>query len=165
MKTDIDTFEQRRSYLLIRIFLVSLFLFALVGRASAEPLIMSATEAASAVASEEMILIDIRSPGEWAQTGVARGAIALTMHSPDFPQKIAAILNGRHGKSVGLICATGGRTEHVVSILAQNGFSDVIDVSEGMFGNDRGPGWIARGMSVISSEDAQMAYRLLALAQ
>ena len=148
---------------MIRIFLFSLLFLGTVGTVSAEPLIMSAPEAANAVASNEMILIDIRSPGEWAETGVAQGAIALTMHNPDFPQQITAILNADHGKTIGLICATGGRTEYVVSFLSQNGFDNVVDVSEGMMGNDRGPGWIARGMPLISSDDARMAYQLLAL--
>jgi rhodanese-related sulfurtransferase len=148
---------------MIRIFLLSLLFLGAAGTVSAEPLIMSAPEAANAVASNEMILIDIRSPGEWAETGVAQGAIALTMHNPDFPQQITAILNADHGKTIGLICATGGRTEYVVSFLSQNGFDDVVDVSEGMIGNDRGPGWIARGMPLISSDDARMAYQLLAL--
>jgi rhodanese-related sulfurtransferase len=112
-----------------------------------------------------MILIDIRSPVEWAETGVAQGAIALTMHDAEFPQKIIAILNGSHGTRIGLICATGGRSGSVVSFLAENGFTDVIDVSEGMMGNDRGPGWIARGMPVISAEDAQNAYLRLSLAR
>ena len=148
---------------MIRILLFSLLVLATAGRVGAEPLIMSAPEAANAVASGEMILIDIRSPEEWAETGVAQGAIALTMHNPDFPQQITAILNADHGKSIGLICATGGRSEYVVSFLSQNGFEDVVDVSEGMMGNDSGPGWIARGMPLISSEDARVAYQLLAL--
>ena len=148
---------------MIRIFLFSLLFLGTVGTVSAEPLIMSAPEAANAVASNEMILIDIRSPGEWTETGVAQGAIALTMHNPDFPQQITAILNADHGKTIGLICATGGRTEYVVSFLSQNGFEDVVDVSEGMIGNDRGPGWIARGMPLISADDARMAYQLLTL--
>jgi rhodanese-related sulfurtransferase len=148
---------------MIRIFLFSLLFLGTAGTVSAEPLIMSAPEAANAVASSEMILIDIRSPGEWAETGVAQGAIALTMHDPDFPQQITAILNADHGKTIGLICATGGRTEYVISFLSQNGFVNVVDVSEGMMGNDRGPGWIARGMRLISSDDARMAYQLLAL--
>ncbi|MFT6118681.1 MAG: rhodanese-related sulfurtransferase [Yoonia sp.] len=99
---------------------------------AAEPQIMSAPQASSAVNSGEMILIDIRSPTEWAETGVAKGAVALTMHSPDFGQKISALLGTQQDKTIGLICVTGGRTEYVVSILAKNGFDNVVDVSEGI---------------------------------
>ena len=49
---------------------------------------MSAPDAFLAVSNDDMIMIDIRSPGEWDQTGVAQGAVALTMHNPDFPNKI-----------------------------------------------------------------------------
>lgn len=148
---------------MIRSLFFALLVFVFAGNAQAEPLIMSAPEAASAVANDALILIDIRSPAEWDETGVAQGAIALTMHDTEFPKKISAILNGAQGKPIGLICATGGRTEYVVSFLAKNGFTDVIDVSEGMMGNARGPGWVARGMPLVTSEDAQNAYRILTL--
>lgn len=130
---------------------------------AAEPKIMSAPDAFSAASNGDLILIDIRSPGEWAETGVAQGAIALTMHNQAFAKNITTLLNTQRGKSIALICATGGRTEYVVSLLAQNGFPDVIDVSEGMMGNQRGPGWIARKLPLITSKDAQTAYRKLSL--
>lgn len=128
---------------------------------AAETQIMSAPETFAAVKNQEMILVDIRSPEEWAETGVAQGAVALTMHNPDFPKQISALLNAQKDKTIGLICATGGRTEYVVSFLSKNGFPDVVDVSEGMMGNARGAGWLARGLPVISSDDAQAAYRQL----
>jgi len=137
--------------------------FVIAAPVAAEPHIMSAPDAFSAVSNGEMILIDIRSPGEWEDTGVAEGAIALTMHSPDFATKISTLLNAQSDMPIGLICATGGRTEYVVSILAENGFPDVIDVSEGMIGNARGAGWIERGLPLISSDEAQQAYRMMSL--
>lgn len=139
--------------------------FVLAAPLAAEPMILSAPDASAAVTNGEMILIDIRSPGEWAETGVAQGAIALTMHSPEFPKQINALLNAHKDKSIGLICATGGRTNYVVSFLAKNGFPDVIDVSEGMMGNERGPGWIARGLPVITSDAAQAAYQAMSQTQ
>ncbi|MGB7316867.1 MAG: rhodanese-like domain-containing protein [Planktotalea sp.] len=135
--------------------------FVLAAPLAAEPTIISAREAFSAARDGDLILIDIRSPGEWAQTGVAQGAVALTMHSQDFAREITTLLNAQKGKKVGLICATGGRTEYVTSILAQNGFPAVIDVSEGMMGNARGPGWIARGLPLMTAKDAQEAYARL----
>lgn len=131
--------------------------------AMAESTIISAPEAAVAVNNGEMILVDIRSPGEWAETGVAKGAVAMTLHSPDFSKQIGALLTAEHGKSIGLICATGGRTAYVINILSKNGFDNVVDVSEGMIGNERGPGWIKRGMPLVTADVAQRAYQLLAL--
>jgi len=62
--------------------------FVIAGQLFAEMPIMSAPEAFSAVRNDDMVISDIRSPGEWDQTGVAQGAVALTMHNPDFPNKI-----------------------------------------------------------------------------
>ena len=130
---------------------------------AAEPQIMSAPEAFSALNAGEMVLIDIRSPEEWAQTGVAQGAVALTMHNPDFLKQITTLLNAQKDKTIGLICATGGRTDYVTSFLAKNGFTEVVDVSEGMMGNQRGSGWIALGLPLSTPQEAQAAYRLLML--
>ncbi|WP_085308054.1 rhodanese-like domain-containing protein [Planktotalea arctica] len=137
------------------------FLLLITTPLAAEPSIISAPDAFSASSAGEMILVDIRSPAEWVETGVAEGAIALTMHDPAFPKQISALLNANKDQPVALICATGGRTQYVVSFLAKNGFPDVIDVSEGMFGNARGPGWIARGLPLIAAKEAQAAYRSL----
>ena len=59
---------------MIRSLFFALLVFVFAGNAQAEPLIMSAPEAASAVANDALILIDIRSPAEWVETGVAQGA-------------------------------------------------------------------------------------------
>jgi rhodanese-related sulfurtransferase len=74
-------------------------------------------------------------------------------------------LKGQHGKSIALICATGGRTGYVVSLLSKDGFKGVIDVSEGMVGNERGPGWIARGLPLVSANEAKEAYQKLILSR
>lgn len=120
--------------------------------------ILSATEAQTKLADGTVVMLDIRSRQEWQQTGIAEGAWPVSMHEPDFGQRLQAILQEVGADRVALICATGGRTGHVTSILRQNGIEGVIDVSEGMMGNPRGPGWIARGMPVVSLEDAEAAY-------
>jgi rhodanese-related sulfurtransferase len=124
----------------------------------AETPILSATEAQTMLEKDELVLLDIRSPQEWAETGLAEGAWPVTMHEPDFGTRLQTILQEVGSERVALICATGGRTGHVTSILRQNGIEGVIDVSEGMMGNPRGPGWIARGMPVVTLEDAAAAY-------
>ena len=42
----------------------------------------------------DLILIDFRTPEEWAETGVAQGALALTMHSRDFGAKVDGAVCG-----------------------------------------------------------------------
>lgn len=120
--------------------------------------ILSAPEAQERVATGDMVLLDIRSRQEWTETGVAKGAWPVSMHEPDFSARLQAILNEYPTDQIGLICATGGRTEFIIGVLNKNGITGVSDVSEGMMGNPRGPGWIARGMEVVPLDEAAKSY-------
>ncbi|MGX9353932.1 rhodanese-like domain-containing protein [Roseobacteraceae bacterium S113] len=120
--------------------------------------ILSAPEAADRVASGEIILLDIRTPQEWRESGLADGAWPVSMHSADFPKQLSAILERYAPEQIAFICATGGRSGHVSDVLAKNGIAGVADVSEGMFGNDRGAGWLARGLPVVSLSEAQVRF-------
>lgn len=110
--------------------------------------IMSAPDALAAAARGEIVLVDIRTRGEWKQTGLAQPALAISMHEADFVRNLAKALDGNRANPVALICATGGRSAHMQRILATAGFTNVIDVSEGMFGSGAGPGWLKRGLPV-----------------
>ena len=44
------------------------------------------------------------------------------------------------------MCATGVRSNYTRKYLEANGFTNVFDVSRGMFGNDSGPGWRESGL-------------------
>lgn len=117
------------------------------------PRIMSAEAAHDAALAGEIVLLDIRSPGEWKQTGVPEGAMAVTMHNDQFVPNLRKLLSEHPDTPLAMICATGGRTEYVVGVLAKNGV-DVIDVSEGLEGNKRGPGWKAKGLPLVDWRDA-----------
>jgi rhodanese-related sulfurtransferase len=110
--------------------------------------VMSAPDALAAAASGEIVLVDIRTRGEWKQTGLAKPALAISMHEAGFVRNLAKALGGNRANPVALICATGGRSAHMQRILATAGFTNVIDVSEGMFGSGAGPGWLKRGLPV-----------------
>jgi rhodanese-related sulfurtransferase len=118
------------------------------GVAAAEPQTMSAPEALDAAASGDVVLVDIRSREEWQETGLAEPALPISMHEGGFVQKLMHAMGGDPSRRVALICATGGRTRYVQNVLASNGFSNVIDVSEGMMGSPAGPGWLKRGLPV-----------------
>lgn len=120
----------------------------------AQPPVITAPEAAQKVASGEMILLDIRTPQEWEETGIAEGAWPVSMHTPDFATNLQSILSRFAPEKIGLICATGGRSNHVASILEKNGIVGVADVSEGMFGNGEDAGWISRGLPVVTLDEA-----------
>lgn len=126
-----------------------------VTHAIAESPTISAPDAAELVAAGELVLLDIRSPEEWSETGVAEGAWPVSMHTPAFPSQLQAILAQYGPSQVALICATGGRTEYVTDILEKNGIIGVADVSEGMFGNGTDVGWIGRGLPVVTREASE----------
>ena len=109
---------------------------------------LSAPEAAAAVASSEIILVDIRRPDEWSDTGVPQGAVPLDMRRDDFPQALLEVMGGRKDLPVALICARGIRSGRISVRLSEAGFTQVLDVSEGMLGSRAGPGWLARGLPV-----------------
>ncbi|MEO1294001.1 MAG: rhodanese-like domain-containing protein [Pseudomonadota bacterium] len=105
---------------------------------------MDANAAREAVINGEIVLVDIRTPKEWEMTGIADVAEPLDMYDPAFIQKLSALVDANPGRQVAMICATGGRSGHVVNALRERGLTDIIDVSEGMMGSEAGPGWLAR---------------------
>lgn len=100
----------------------------------------------------ERVLIDVRSPGEWRQTGLAEGATPITIHDPGgmsaFVQNILDRVDGKRDTPVALICASGVRSTYAQQLLRKAGFSDVVNVREGMLGSRDGPGWVRRGLPV-----------------
>ncbi|MCU0902525.1 MAG: rhodanese-like domain-containing protein [Tabrizicola sp.] len=97
----------------------------------------------------DLLLVDIRQPDEWADTGSPAGAQRLDLRSPDFLDRLATLANGDRSRAIALICASGGRSARTAQALNEAGFTSVLDVSEGMLGSSAGPGWLARGLPVV----------------
>jgi len=124
----------------------AVFASATVPAVHASSGIMSAPDALAAADRGEIVLVDIRTRGEWKQTGLAQPALAISMHEAGFVRNLTEALGGNRANPVALICATGGRSAHMQRILATAGFTNVVDVSEGMIGSSAGPGWLRRGL-------------------
>ena len=106
-----------------------------------------APEAARAAAlAGEVLLLDVRRPEEWEETGVGEGAVPLDLRRDDFTEAVDALLEGDRARPVALICARGARSDRAAARLAAAGFERVIDVPEGMLGSAEGPGWLRRGL-------------------
>lgn len=109
---------------------------------------MSAPEALEAARSGKVTLIDIRTPPEWKETGVAQGATLINMLHPrgaqGFIDEVLAKVGGDRTAPIALICRTGNRTTQVQKFLQAQGFTQVFNVKEGMAGSRAGPGWLAR---------------------
>jgi len=110
---------------------------------------LSVADALEQVRTGEVLLIDIRRPDEWADTGVPQGAIPLDMRRDDFVSALLAQPGVERDTAIALICARGVRSRRLGSALADAGFSAILDVPEGMLGSGAGPGWLARGLPVV----------------
>ena len=138
---------------MLRYLTFAVTLLAVAGFARAMP-DMSAPDAAAAVAAGKITLVDIRTPPEWKETGVARGAKLVNMlhpqGAPGFTSALLEQVNGNKDAPIALICRTGNRTTQVQRYLQSQGFTQVYNVKEGMAGSGAGPGWIKRGLPVDS---------------
>jgi rhodanese-related sulfurtransferase len=110
--------------------------------------VLTATEAFAKAATGKITLIDIRTPEEWAETGSGAGANRLDMRRDDFVSALDKLLGGDRTKPVALICARGVRSSRLSRTLRETGFTNIIDVPEGMLGSYAGPGWLERGLPV-----------------
>ncbi len=84
------------------------------GPAFADHRVMTADEAKERLESGQMMLIDVRSPQEWRQTGIAKGARTVTIHNPGglpgFVEAVKAEVGGDFDKGIAVICARGNRS-------------------------------------------------------
>ena len=110
---------------------------------------MTPPEILDAVRAGSLLLVDIRRPDEWDETGLAEGAVPLDMRRDDFADALAELVNGDLSAPVALICARGVRSDRTSARLAEAGFTRIVDVPEGMLGSSAGPGWLERGLPVV----------------
>ena len=112
---------------------------------------IDAVEAHKRAKAGEITLIDIRRPDEWAETGSGEGAVRLDMRRRDFVAELERITAGDRSKPVAIICARGVRSARVTNFLTEAGYTQIIDVPEGMLGSRAGPGWIKRNLPLNSN--------------
>lgn len=80
----------------------------------------------------DMLIVDIRRPEEWVETGVLPNALLLTFERPE--QFLAALTpHVKPGQKVALICRTGNRTSRAAQLIAPALDQPVIDLGGGMF--------------------------------
>jgi rhodanese-related sulfurtransferase len=120
-----------------------------VGAQSGQEGTLTTPQAHAAAIGGEITLVDIRRPDEWARTGVGEGAVAINMLDRDFIEQVSAAVGGDHSAPVALICARGVRSRKMSIRLQQAGFTNILDVPEGMLGSGAGAGWIKRGLPVV----------------
>ncbi len=96
----------------------------------------------------QLVLVDIRTPEEWRDTGVPEGAIRLDLTNPAFEARLAALRAENPGKPIALVCRTASRSRRAQEALLARGWRDVLDVSGGVLGDGRNKGWLDEGLPV-----------------
>lgn len=120
--------------------------FIIVPEAQAEHIVIFAGEARDAAASGKLVLIDIRTPAEWADSGVPDVALPIDMRSTEFISRITALKKEHPDRMIGFICATGGRSAYVAKYFHDAGVGGIANVAAGVHG--RPDGWLALGLPV-----------------
>jgi rhodanese-related sulfurtransferase len=115
--------------------------------------VIDSSKALAGVKAGEMTLIDVRSPQEWRETGIPQGAKTVTIHDPKglegFVAAATRAVGGKKDQAIALICARGWRSHKAANALQEAGFTNIINVREGMLGNPLdGPGWLDRKLPV-----------------
>ena len=132
---------------LSRLLLAATVATTIVFSAKADVETLPADAAHKLVQRGEMILIDVRTPTEWAMTGMPRDSIGATLQDVDFLAQARGAVLGDLEYPVAVICRSGNRSSEAAKRLAQAGFTHVFDVAEGMTGHEgTGDGWIKRGL-------------------
>jgi rhodanese-related sulfurtransferase len=96
----------------------------------------------AAVKAGTLLLIDIRRPDEWRETGSAQGALRIDMLSENFTTRIKALQAANPNKKIALICQTGVRTSRLSKRLEASGLTGIVDVVGGT------SLWIEKGLPI-----------------
>ncbi len=100
------------------------FLVLLGTACAAEVPSVTPADAAKLVAAGSAVLVDVREPAEWTETGVAAPAVLLAKSAFDAGPAAdwKALLEKSRGKEVILYCRSGRRSGIVAAALAAQGF-------------------------------------------
>lgn len=130
-----------------RAFLLLLALLSLLGSATAQAPLPSlfAREAHDGLRAGRLVLIDIRTPEEWADTGVPQGALRLDADASGFEVRLAGLRLDNPGKRIVLIDRSGGQASALQLKLAGRGWRDLAIIRGGMLGSG---GWLAEKLPV-----------------
>ncbi len=140
--------------------LLIILAFAMIGPGGAVAQAIVAPDAALVMARDgQVLIIDIRRPDEWRETGIPTGAERATVRpsrgANRFLRRIAQLTRGDKDMQIALICAAGVRSKHASRLLRSRGYTGVMDISEGMLGNGKGAGWLRRKLPVSFCKDCK----------
>ena len=85
-------------------------------------------EFAAAAKLPDTILLDVRTPAEFA-AGHLEGAVNADVQSADFAQALAALDPDRN---YAVYCRSGSRSKAAMAVMQQSGFSNLFDLAGGI---------------------------------
>ncbi len=89
---------------------------------------IGASELVDVVADPDVVLLDVRTPVEYADGHVA-GAVNIDVSSPSFADEISAL---DPDASYVVYCRSGNRSADAAAQMVEAGFTDVYDVDAGL---------------------------------
>lgn len=106
----------------------------------AAPATVTPAQIAPRVRAGDVLLVDVREPGEWE---AGRAPRALHVPLADVERRLGEIRTRADGRPVAFICRTGRRSEQAAKIAAFGGLTDVTNVDGGM------SGWVEAGLPLV----------------
>lgn len=94
--------------------------------------------------NKNLIVLDVRTPEEVAM-GTIPNASVINIYDEDFEKKISLM---QKDKTIAVYCKAGGRSSQAASILAKNGFNNVINLDGGIMA------WEQMGYAVAKTDGA-----------
>jgi len=131
----------QKTFLLFAMFCSSLFTACAADIPRVAP-----EEAARRVERGEAVLVDVREPAEWKQTGVAAPAVLLPLSDLRGERRLwKPFLEKHRDKEIILACRSGNRSGQAAAILAAEGFRTA---NAGGFRD-----WVAAGLPTRAVDD------------
>lgn len=90
--------------------------------------VQSAEKFASTVSQSGVVVLDVRTPGEYAEGHIA-GAINIDVEDPSFNQKITEL---DKSATYAVYCRSGRRSALATEQMAQSGFTSLTELSGGL---------------------------------
>ena len=103
----------------------------LAGPALADPQQLAADAAWTMVQRGDLVLIDVRTPSEWAMTGLPRDAHVATLQDVDFLDQARGAVLGDLDQPVAVVCRSGARSALAADTLRDLGFVDALSLAGG----------------------------------
>ncbi|GAA5252688.1 rhodanese-like domain-containing protein [Candidatus Rickettsia kedanie] len=99
------------------------------------------------ISNDNAFLVDVRTRAEWQQVGIPHLAnknkvIFLSLQlNKDFEDNFLSIINDKIGAAIFFLCRSGYRSFIAANFIANIGYKNCYNISDGFEGNNQDKGW------------------------